>query len=214
MQRSKFLIFSLVSLLALTGCGQASKTYAASKSEGVYFTVPVGWHEISYEALNKAESKSKEEGAEEKLSLVKWQVAYSTDKKIMAKDIFTFNVTKSPVALARVRNLFPEEFNAVSYNSLRNIVVPLTEWVNNPKDDTPEYEILNDYEVVEKGARGVRTIYSFIKDGESQTVDQTAMVSSDRQTMYLFVIRCSSKCYAKNSKIITKISDSFTVRGR
>ncbi len=200
-------------LVLLASCGAPTQKYGASKSEGVYFAVPVSWHAISTNSLNLQESKSKVVGAAEKLALVKWQYAFTFDKRYSAKDIFSFAVTKTPVAFARVRSLFPDEVNAISYNSLRNVVVPLTDWVNYPDKTTPEFNILDDYEVVEKGARGVRTIYSFTQNGKSQTVDQTAMVSEDRQTIYVFVVRCANSCYDKRKSLITKIADSFTVRG-
>jgi len=41
----------------------------------------------------------------------------------------------------------------------------------------PDFEILSDREVVEKGARGVQTIYRFSIDGEQQTFNQTALMS-------------------------------------
>lgn len=200
--------------IILTSCSAPSQTYASSKSEGVFFALPNGWHHVTNQALNAFESKSTAEGAAEKLALVKWQVAYSKDSQVGPKEIFSFTVTDSPLAFARVRSLFPAEVNAVSYNTLRDLVVPITDWVNNPTKTTPKFTILDDFEVVEKGARGVRTIYSFSQNGQGQTVDQTAMVSNDRQTMYVFVIRCSDACYKKNQKTITAISDSFTVRGR
>ena len=35
--------------LMLTGCGESSKIYAASKSEGVFFSVPKSWRGLSTE---------------------------------------------------------------------------------------------------------------------------------------------------------------------
>jgi len=112
-----------------------------------------------------------------------------------------------------VRDLFPDEINAVSYNTLRDIVQPVTDWVNNPKDTTPIYNIIDDHEVIQKGGRGVRTIYNFVEAGVSQTVDQTALMSADHTEIYVFVLRCTTTCYNKNIKVISRIADSFTVRG-
>lgn len=207
--------FAIAALIAtlVTGCSAPSQKYGASKSEGVFFTVPNGWHEITTDALNKFEGAAKDQAAKDKSAMVKWQVAFSSGKEISPSQVFSLKSTDNPVAFARVRTLYPGEANAVSYNILRNIIVPLTEWVNNPTDTTPVYDIIDDYEVVEKGARGVRTIYSFTDQGISQTFDQTAMISEDRQKIYLFIIRCSTDCYNKNEKVMTKISNSFTVRG-
>jgi hypothetical protein len=163
--------------------------------------------------LNAVEAKSTVDGASDKLSLVKWQEAYSPDKKIGPLEVFSIRATSQPLVFARVRWLFPDEVNSMSYNTLRDIVEPITEWVTNPTSDTPIYSIIDDYEVVQKGGRGVRTIFSFVHNGISQTIDQTSLMSNNGQKIYILVMRCTSKCYQKNSKALSKISKSFTVRG-
>ena len=202
-----------IGALILTGCGQPSQKYATSKSEGVYFTVPIDWHQVSMKALNAVEAKSTVDGASDKLSLVKWQEAYSSNSKVGPLEVFSIRATDEPLVFVRVRWLFPDEVNSMSYNTLRDIVEPVTEWVNNPTKDTPVYNIIDDVEVVQKGGRGVRTVFSFTHSGVSQTIDQTSLMSNNGQKIYLLVIRCTSKCYQKNSKIVEKISKTFTVRG-
>lgn len=203
----------VVLALALTSCGSPTQKYGTSKSEGVYFSVPVTWHQIAMSSLNAFEARSTAVGAAEKLAYVKWQEAYSPDKKVGAKEAFSLAPTSAPLAFARVRELFPDEVNAVSYNTLRDIVQPITEWVNNPTTTTPVYNIIDDHEVIQKGGRGVRTIYNFTDSGVSQTIDQTALMSPDHAKIYVFVVRCTTICYNKNIKEISRIADSFTVRG-
>lgn len=211
--RSRGAAVLVLSALLLTSCAHSTQKYGASKAEGVYFTVPNTWHEITMQSLNALEAKSTATGAVEKLAMVKWQEAYSPDGSIGPKQTFSLTPTNSPLAFVRVRDLFPDEINAVSYNTLRDIVQPVTDWVNNPTATTPIYNIFDDHEVVQKGGRGVRTIYNFIESGLSQTVDQTALMSVDHSKIYVFVIRCTTTCYNKNIKVISRIADSFTVRG-
>jgi hypothetical protein len=211
--RKTHLVLALVTAVFLTSCAQATQKYGESKSEGAYFTVPVSWHEITMQSLNSYEAKSPSAGAADKLAYVKWQEAYSPDKKIAAKETFSLVPTSSPLAFVRVRELFPYEINALSYNTLRDIVQPLTDWVNNPTAKTPIYNIIDDHEVIQKGGRGIRTIYNFEKSGVSQTIDQTALMSADHAKIYVFVVRCTTVCYNKNIKEISRIADSFTVRG-
>lgn len=210
---NKPLGFILASLLVLTGCGAQSQIYAASKSEGVFFTVPKNWHATSNAALNKFEAKNVIGLAAQRQTLVTWQVAYSIEPKVKPSQIFEIDAPKKPVAFARVRNLSADEINAISLNVLRDIIVPLSQWVSAPTAETPSFDIYDDYEVVEKGARGVRTIFTLTYKGVAQTIDQTAMLSPDRSKVYLFVIRCTNSCYKKNEKLMTEISNSFTVRG-
>lgn len=213
MLRARHLSLVLAISVILTSCGAPTHKYGASKSEGVFFTVPVGWHEITMQSLNTYEAKSTGASAAEKLADVKWQEAYTPDGKVGAKETFSLLAPKFPLAFVRVRELFPEEINAVSYNTLRNVVQPLTDWVNHPTATTPVYNIIDDHEVVQKGGRGVRTIYNFVELGASQTIDQSVLMSADHAKIYVFVVRCTTVCYNKNIKVISRIADSFMVRG-
>ena len=213
MKRSFPLLISLALAISLSACGESSKLYPASKSEGVFFSVPNTWDEISSASLNKYERETAGTEGESRQALVKWQIAYSTNSKLKVSEVFDLTAPKEPLAFARVRDLEGTEINSVSYNSLRDVIVPITSLMNGDDPSAPDFEILADQEVVEKGARGVQTIYSFSIDGVKQTINQTALVSNDRTTMYIFVVRCESKCYDKNEKKIAEIVGSFTVQG-
>jgi hypothetical protein len=213
MKRSLPLLISLALAISLSACGESSKLYPASKSEGVFFSVPNTWDEISSASLNKYERETAGTEGESRQALVKWQIAYSTNSKLKVSEVFDLTAPNEPLAFARVRDLEGTEINSVSYNSLRDVIVPITSLMNGDDPSAPDFEILADQEVVEKGARGVQTIYSFSIDGVKQTINQTALVSNDRTTMYIFVVRCESKCYDKNEKKIAEIVGSFTVQG-
>ncbi len=112
-----------------------------------------------------------------------------------------------------MRELSSSEINSVSYNALRDVIVPVTQIINADDPSAPDFEILADQEVVQEGGRGVQTIYRFSIDDVKQTINQTALMSNDRTTMYIFVVRCTSECYSKNEKKIEEIVSSFTVQG-
>lgn len=209
--------FSLTMVLGigtLSGCATPSQKYAADKKDGVYLTVPFSWHLISNETLNAREATSKNTGAADRLANVTFQQAYSPSAKYRAKDVLTLVAPVSPLVYVRVRNLLPDEINAASYNSLRNIIVPLTSWIDGSDTTAPPFELLNDVEVVQRNARGVRSSYSFTeKKQPSQTIDQTTLISDDRSKIYVLIIRCTTTCFNKNRQLLSKISNSFTVRG-
>ena len=69
---------SLTLTLLLTGCGESSKLYPASKADGVFFSVPKNWTGLSTAALNKYEKSSSDDETDSRQSLVRWQVASST----------------------------------------------------------------------------------------------------------------------------------------
>lgn len=200
-------------LLGLTGCS-TSQIYAGNKKVGAYFVLPKKWHPISNNSLNQKEAESTEPGAADKLSRVQWQEAYSTNLGVTPGEVFSLKTPKGALAYVRVRLLSSAELNAVSYNSLRDIVVPLSQWATGTDKTAPVFNISDDYEIVDKAARGVHTIYDFIgSDNVSQTINQSSLVTNDHRTLYVLLIRSSSKFYNAHEKELKKIADSFTVRG-
>lgn len=213
MRRPMVALLGIALVLGLTGCGESSKLYPASKSEGVFFSVPTNWKALSTASLNKYEKESTDPEAASRQALVKWQIAYTTNKKLKVPEVFNLTAPSQPLVFARVRDLESSEINSVSYNTLRDVIVPVTSIINGDDPSAPDFQILVDQEVVQKGARGVQTVYSFSIDDKEQTINQTSLMSNDRTTMYIFVVRCTTECYAKNKKKIEEIVSSFTVEG-
>ena len=212
MLKIKNLALIICSAILLTGCA-SSQMYAKDKKDGVYFTIPNGWKNISQVELNKRESKSTTAGAADRLALVTWQEAYSLKGDAVAKDVFSLNSPKSPIVYVRVRDLSMDEIQSVSYNSLRNIIVPLTTWIQKG-NETNNFVLQNDQEMVQKVARGVHTIYSFVgNDGIDQTINQSAYFSNDHSKLYVLLVRAATKDYTANEEVLTKITSSFTIRG-
>ena len=213
MRRPVIALLGIALVLGLTGCGESSKLYPASKSEGVFFSVPTNWKALSTASLNKYEKESTEPEGAARQALVKWQIAYTTNKKLKVSEVFNLTAPSQPLVFARVRDLESSEINSVSYNTLRDVIVPVTQIIAGDDPSAPDFQILVDQEVVQKGARGVQTVYSFSIDDKEQTFNQTSLMSNDRTTMYIFVVRCTTECYAKNKKKIEEIVSSFTVEG-
>ena len=213
MRRPVIALLGIALVLGLTGCGESSKLYPASKSEGVFFSVPTNWKALSTASLNKYEKESTEPEGAARQALVKWQIAYTTNKKLKAAEVFNLTAPSKPLAFARVRDLESSEINSVSYNTLRDVIVPVTQIIEGDDPSAPDFQILVDQEVVQKGARGVQTVYSFSIDGKEQTINQTSLMANDRTKLYIFVVRCTTECYNKNKKKIEEVVSSFTVEG-
>lgn len=197
----------------LTGCGQSSLKYGSDTKDGVYFSVPNSWNAVTSKALSAQEALSNTQGAAERLSLVHFQEAYSPDPKLKAKDVLTLSAPNSPIVYARVRALTNSEIQQVSYNDLRNLILPLTSWEDGTASSVPVYSVASDREAVQKGGRGVHTVFSFTNNGVSQTINQTGLLSNDHRTLVMFVVRCSTVCYTKNKTVIEKAVASLTDRG-
>lgn len=201
-----------LALVMLSAC-TPSKQYAGSKTDGAFFSVPNGWTKISTEALTKEESKSTNQNDLDRLAMVTYQVGFTKAKKMSAREVFMLEPTDQPVLFARFRDLFPEERNSISLNSLRDIILPITQYQDGSKVNDRNFQLFDDQEIVEKGGKGVSLLYSFDYNGVNETVNQVALYSNDQNKIYLFIIRCSTTCYNKNIDEIDEIVKSFTVRG-
>jgi len=212
--RISLIIFGLIGALTLASCGKSSETSLAFKEDGVFTTVPKTWHEISATQLSDFEAKSTDAGAAERLAAVKWQIAYSPDSKITPKEVFSLAPQESPIVFLRIRNLYPSEVNAVSFNSLRDIVLPLSSWIDGSLT-APKFTLISDENFKDKGATGIRSVYTFAASNEIlETMNQTVALSADRTVLYVLIIRCSATCYTQNQSSLDKIANSFTIRGK
>jgi len=140
-KRIKFLIagaVAAINFLSLTGCS-SSQQYAGSKADGAFFAVPNGWHQISNAELNKEEGNTENQDALDRLSMVTYQVGYSAKKKITPEQVFLLDPTDHPVVFARFRDLFPEERNSISLNTLRNVIFPVTDLLDGTIDNTRNF---------------------------------------------------------------------------
>jgi hypothetical protein len=205
-------VIAIVAIVILGAC-TPSKQYAGSSTEGAFFSVPNGWTKVSMTQLSKEEGKSSDQNDLDRLAMVSYQVGFSKNKKITPKDIFMLEPTDHPVLYARFRDLFPEERNSISLNTLRDIILPITQYVDGSKTNDSNFQLLDDQEITEKGGKGVNLLFSFDYNGVNETVNQTALYSNDQNKIYLLIIRCSSVCYNKNINDIDEIVKSFTVRG-
>jgi hypothetical protein len=203
---------SALILMLLSACAP-SKQYEGSKSDGVFYTVPNGWQKIDSKVLAKEESKNASQEALDRLSMVTYQMGFTKAKSIAPRDVFMLKPTDQPVLYVRFRELFPEERNAISLNTLRNIILPITDLQDGTVNNDRNFQLYDDQEIVEKGGRGVNLLYSFDYEGINETVNQVTLYSNDQSKIYLFIIRCSTACYKKNVDEIDEIVKSFTVRG-
>ena len=206
---------TLVLLVSVTSCGESSKIYAQNSELGVFFTVPNGWHHIPEESIRTYEVEGADAAAKQKADLVLWQDAYSESSKTTAKNLLQLEAPEALTAFVRVRALTVEESDAMSYNGLRDLVLPVTELTNGTSQVVNNFQILDETEMVTQEARGLQTIFSFTpKGGENETIHQTALLSNDRSAIYFFLVRCTTKCFNEGQKNVDAIVKSLTLKGK
>ena len=202
----------ILPVLAVAGCGAPQFHYVADSNASAYFKVPYLWHKIDEASL----------AAQLKLSGFNtgstiWDTAYDAGGMPSATHLFSA-VAAKPVALALITPLNQAASNAMSYNMLRDIFLPVT-----PQDrqqaatrgfQLKGFRLLSDSVIAPgKGVHGVREIYQYTyPDGHVDTFDQVALTNSTSTMVYLLLVHCLSTCYSKNTSQIDTVMTSFTVR--
>jgi hypothetical protein len=198
--------------LALVGCAAPQFTYVADSSAKAYFKVPNYWHKIddtSLAAQLKTNGFSAGTGT--------WDAGFDAAGIPSATHVLSASVSR-PFALALVAPLSSAASNAMSYNLLRDFILPVTSTSrqNAAKSGFPltGFQLLADGVIAPgSGVHGIREVYSYTyPNGATDTFDQVALTNSNDTMVYLLLVHCLSTCYSKNTGAIDTVMQSFTVR--
>jgi hypothetical protein len=204
-------------LLAVTtaaGCAAPQFTYVSDTSANAYFKVPFGWHKISDVSLA---AQFKTPGSALGQAVGTWQVAYDAASAPAAVHLFSPNAAQ-PFAFALVTPLSSTASNALSYNGLRDVLLPVTPAARSQaaqsKFPLTNFKLLRDTVVTPgQGVHGVWDTYDYTYPGGiTETFDQIALTNSDNTQLYVLMVHCISACYSHNRDQLDTIMSSFTVR--
>ena len=198
--------------LAVAGCAAPQFTYVADSSAKAYFKVPNYWHKIDDSSLaTQLNSSGFTTGG------AIWDEGFDAAGMPSASHVLSASVSK-PFALALVAPLNKAASSAMSYNLLRDFILPVTSTSrqNAAKSGFPliKFQLFGDSVITPgSGVHGVREIYSYTyPNGSTDTFDQVALTNSDSTMVYLLLVHCLSTCYSKNTDAIDAVMKSFTVR--
>jgi hypothetical protein len=201
-----------LAVLAVAGCGAPQFRYAADSSANAYFKVPHEWHKINDLSL----SVELQQGGYT-ASGVPWEVSYDAGLTPSVRHVVSASPFQ-PVAQALVAPVTHAASNAMSYNLLRNLILPVSsanrQLAAQHGFPLTGFKLYRDSIVMPgKGVHGVREIFSYTyPDGHTDTFDQVALTNSDATMVYLLLVHCLSTCYSKNFSQIDTVMTSFTVR--
>ena len=113
-----------------------------------------------------------------------------------------------PTGLVAVKQLSGEERDVVSFQTLRNLLLAVDQGAQDNK-----VKVLGQADLAPKGGlRGQRYVYQVLKDeGGSFIIDQTALVDSKTERLFMLAVACEAGCYADNRKTVDKVVTSWTV---
>jgi hypothetical protein len=197
-----------------TGCAAPQFTYVADSSAYTYFKVPYGWHKISDVSLA---AQFKTPGSILGQAAGTWDVAYDADPAPTAVHLFSPTATQ-PFAFAFVAPLSSTASQAMSYNGLRDVLLPVTSAARSQaaqsKFPLTGFKLLRDTVLQPGGGvHGVWDTYDYTYPGNiTDTFDQVALTNSNSTQLYVLMVHCMAACYSLNRSQLDTIMSSFTVR--
>jgi len=204
------LIVSVLATAGLSGCGAPAYTYVADGAAGTYYKVPVQWHQISQQQIN---ALLQSEGGS---SAGIWSTAFDAGSGPNANHVLAGDLSQ-PFAFAEVLALNPTASNELSYNMLRDFMLPVTSSTRSTEAQQgfplTDFKQLLDQTITGKaGVHGVRETFQYtFPGGAVNTFDEDVLTNADQTEVYLLMVHCESSCYSQNQNAINTVMTSFTV---
>jgi hypothetical protein len=200
----------VVGLLA-AGCSLAPQyTYVSDSADNAYFKVPPSWHQVNESSLQSAEGPSSQEGS------YLWSEAYDAAAKPSVDHIFA--ATAQPVAYSSVISLNSTERNEISFNGMRDLLLPVTAAARKAAaadhEELEGFASLSDQVLTDSSNnRGIREIFDYDLGTTLETFDLTVLTNAATTKLYFLLVQCSATCFAANYPQISDVVNSFTVGG-
>ena len=207
-------LFSVAALiivgLLVTGCVAPQYTYVTDSADSAYFKVPPSWGQVNQNKLQNAEGQASQEGT------YLWSRAYDDTAKPSINNVFSSS--DHPVAYASVLGLSAAQRNDVSFNSMRDLLLPVTSTARSAAAANHEtlsgFASLADQVITDShNDRGIREIFDYDLGASLETFDLTVLTNSTTTKLYFLLVHCSAKCFADDYNQIATVTGSFAVGG-
>jgi hypothetical protein len=204
------LLMGALATVGLSACGAPAYTYVADSAAKTYYKVPSQWHQISQKDLAAA---LKAAGGS---SAGVWSSAFDAGTAPSGSNFLAPAISK-PFVFAEVGTLSPTVSNELSYNLMRDFMLPVTS--NSRQQDAASgfpltnFKQLRDQTISGKaGVHGVRETFQYtFPGGVVDTFDEDVLTNADQTQVYFLMVHCTDSCYASNEKNIDTVMSSFTV---
>ncbi len=197
--------------LSLAGCLSPDYTYVADSADSAYFKVPPSWHQVNESSLEAVQGQ----GTNQQGTYL-WSRAYDASAKPSVDHIFASSA--SPVVYASVIGLSSAERSDMSFNSMRDLLLPVTSAARSAASAAHAglsgFASLSDQVLTDSHKnRGIREIFDYDLGITAETFDLTVMTNSATTKLYFLLVHCSATCFVKSYPEIEKVVGSFTVGG-
>jgi hypothetical protein len=201
-------LLAVTASIVLSACGAPQYTYVADSAAGAYYKVPYSWHQISQQALNSALQVPGGSGV--------WSTAYDAGTSPSASHVLAANVAQ-PFVFAEVGRLSPTVSAELSYNMLRDFMLPVTATARQNAAAsgfslTNFKQLRDDTITAKQGVHGVRETFQYtFANGTSDTFDEDVLTNANQTVVYFLMMHCTNACYIRNQNNINTVMSSFTV---
>jgi hypothetical protein len=204
------LFAAVLGMTGLTACGAPQYMFVADSSQGTYYKVPYGWHQISQQDLETALQAVGASGAGI------WSTAFDAGSAPSANHFLDGSVSK-PFLFAEVGEVSYAVSNELSYNVLRDFMLPVTS--TSREQDAEIGFPLTDFKQIRdqtitgsQGVHGVRETFQYtFPGGAADTFDEDVLTNAYQTIVYFLILHCTNACYSQNQNEINTIMSSFTV---
>jgi hypothetical protein len=205
-----FLLMGALATVALSACGAPGYTYVSDSAAKTYYKVPAQWHQISQHDLNAALTAAGGSGAGV------WSTAFDAGASPSGSNFLAPSIGK-PFLFSEVGTLSPTVSNEISYNMLRDFMLPVTS--GSRQQDAAsgfpltDFKQLRDQTITGKqGVHGVRETFQYtFPGGVADTFDEDVLTNADQTVVYFLMVHCTNSCYSQNQNNINTVMSSFTV---
>jgi hypothetical protein len=204
------LTMGVLATVGLSGCGAPAYTYVADSKAGTYYKVPSQWHQISQKDLNAALAAAGGSAAG------LWSTAFDAGTAPNGNHFLAPNVSM-PFVFSEVGTLSPTVSNELSYNVLRDFMLPVTS-TSRTSDAASGFPLTNFKQLRDQtitghaGVHGVRETFQYtFPGGVVDTFDEDVLTNADQTQVYFLVLHCTDECYTQNENSINTVMSSFTV---
>jgi hypothetical protein len=195
-------------MIGLSACAVPAYSYVADGSAGTYYKVPSQWHQLSQKNLNAALTAAGLSGGGI------WATAFDGASTPSGDDFLAPDLSK-PFAFAEVGSLTSTASNEVSYNMLRDFMLPVTSTARSDESGFPltDFKSLRDQTITaSQGVHGVRETFQYtFPTGEADTFDEDVLTNADQTVVYFLLVHCTNACYEQDQDAINTVMTSFTI---
>jgi hypothetical protein len=208
----------LGAVLAVAGCGAAQYRYVGSVPDRVYFQVPSAWQQLSPGDLSVfrntvlAQNAAGPQGGQ-----LDWSAGFDASAHPTVAHLFGF--TGQPVVYSSVQVMNPVLRNALSYDFMRDLLIPVT--ADRRQQLEAAGQKLQPLHLLAPpvtynlpgGIRGIGELFEIKLRSGTEVYAQTVLTDSATSKLYLLFVQCDQTCFNANISQIGSVVRSFTVKG-